>query len=44
MATPIQILTRQRKQLQQSDATRLEAVANAYGILYDDLQGDIDAL
>lgn len=44
MPTVIQAANRQRNERSNADAQKLEDIANAYGVMFDDLQGDIDAL
>jgi hypothetical protein len=44
MATLLQLAQRQRNELNKTDAANLEAVARAYAVMFDDLQGDVDAL
>ena len=44
MATIIQLANFQRNERSDADAKKLEAAAEAFGAMYDNLEGDVDAL
>jgi len=42
--SPIQLAKKQRDEISRADEANLQAIARAYAVMYDRLQGDVDAL